>query len=344
VGLSVSDSEDQDALLKAVEQAISTAGEAALALSADNRPSNHTEVVREGLGETALLATTPGRGQSKAPLEGTFGLFKQALPEINVTGADPKEQARRILELVFTAWARGRNGRPRIKLGKKSPAQYYQDSTPTAEQVETATQWFQELRRRQQLFRKTKAERADQAKLALLRQGLAELGIQDDDGRLAVNLAYYSRDSIVNGLAIFEAKRRLGTLPPKVDEPRYLGGIIRNEDTRAELELEAELFLRNRQRLRDLSLAVLDAKAALSEGHSPQARFRIFLERALKAERAIDYHFWAAKTLEILTAFDARLQSAAYDYATRRISTAFHASRDRRISLLSRLSSACTGV
>jgi len=118
MGFAVSDFEDEEVVLRAYkEDAVPTAGAAPLSHSLDNRYSNHTEAIVEALGTTTLLRTTLGRGESKAPLEGTFGLFKQALPALLITGQTRREQARSILELVFTAWARGRNGRPRKKLG-----------------------------------------------------------------------------------------------------------------------------------------------------------------------------------------------------------------------------------
>ena len=83
VGMAVSDFEDEAVLLDAFADAVGNTGSAPYALSLDNRASNHTERVSEAIkaADSEILATTLGRGQSKAPLEGTFGLFNQDLPK-----------------------------------------------------------------------------------------------------------------------------------------------------------------------------------------------------------------------------------------------------------------------
>jgi len=349
LGFAVSDFEDEAVLLRAYEDARATAGKDPLSLSLDNRTSNHTPSVLETVearGETALLATTLGRGESKAPLEGAFGLFKQELPALIVTGENPRDKARSVLELVFTAWARGRNGRPRKKLGDKSPAQFYQEAQPTAAETEDAKQWIQKLKRRQEQLRLTREARADQAKLELLRRKLGDLFISDPGGRLALSLAYYSRDAIINGLAIFQAKKALGKLPSNADHGRYLGGIIRNADNQAELELCTEYFIKNRELLRDLSLRSLMQDAAqLQCSLPPQLQVRAFVDRALDTKLAIDYHFWAVKSAQALAELptsDHRLE--VYQTAARRIAATFKADYQRKQALLARLAkAACQG-
>lgn len=51
VGMYISDSEDEDALLNALQDAIETAGQASLSLSLDNKPCNHTLAVLEATAE-----------------------------------------------------------------------------------------------------------------------------------------------------------------------------------------------------------------------------------------------------------------------------------------------------
>ena len=133
----------------------------------------------------------------------------------------------------------------------------------------------------------------------------------------------------------------LGKLPPGVDEPRYLGGIIRQEDIRAEVELTGELLLQRRLLLRDISLRLLTAKASLSRNYPPEARFRIFLERALKAAPTIDSQFWSVQLINILGNLPSERRAEVYRSAARRISTAFHADRDRRLTLLRKLAKVC---
>ena len=341
VGMAVSDFEDEAVLLSAYQDAIATTGQAPLALSLDNRPGNHTPGVVEATLETgtALLRTTPGRGQSKAPLEGTFGLFNQELPELVISGEDAREQARSVLKLAFAAWARGRNGKPRRKLGGKSPRDYYRADTRTPAEIAEAKCWFQELRRQQEAMRRTREARADHVKLEFLKQALADLNLSDPDHRLAVALAYYSRDAIVNGIGIYQAKLQLGTVPPGADPSRYLGGIIRNVHEQSELTLAAELHIKNRQRLRDLSLRRLFEQAELLLERSLTAEQLVpaLVDRALAAPCAIDYHFWTLRCAETLSGVPVERRPELYRDATRRTAATFRADIARKQSLLARL-------
>ncbi len=202
----------------------------------------------------ALLRATPGRGQAKAPLEGAFGLFQQTMPPLIVEGQTSRERARSVLDLVFTEWARGRNGKPRKRLKGLTPAQAYANSRPTPAETREALEWIQELHRRQERARLTRVARRDPVRLQMLDEGLVQLGIPDPARRLAVALAYYSRDAIARGLATFRTKLSLGTIPSDADPGRYLGGITRRLHTRLELDLCSDHLLKQRIRLRDIAL------------------------------------------------------------------------------------------
>ena len=336
VGLSVHDAETSEAVVAAFQDGVATAGAAPSALSLDNRPNNHCTLVSEALKElTALLRSTPFRGQAKAPLERAFGLFEQGLPLLEIGGTSAKEIARSVLKLVLTAWSRGRNGRPRKKLGGLSPADFYKTNCPTAEQVAETNRWLQELQRREKQARRTREERTDVVKLELLIAGLVDLGIADPHDHLAYQLAYYSRDAVVAGLAVYLAKKQLGHLP-ELDEPgRYLGGIIRNLHDQRELEVIAEHFLRQRERLRDLSLASLIAQAELitteTQANSLPTAFAL---KALAAGRSVDYYFWANRSGVSLAALPSETRAGVYRYTARVIAATFRADSQRRQSLL----------
>jgi transposase InsO family protein len=344
VSMAVTESEDEAAVLAAFQDAVSTAGQAPEALSLDNRPSNHTESVVEALKQenTTLLATTLGRGQSKAPLEGTFGLFNQDLPELRMTGDTPRERARSFLEVAFSSWARGRNGRPRKQLGGKSPAEYYKEQQPTEEEKAEARRWIAELQRRQQQMRRTREQRADPEKLAFLKEALLALGIPDSSNHQAVNLAYYSREAILTGVSTFQAMLQAGTVPDGADPARYLGGIIRNLHEELELNLTTELQIQNRGRFRDICLRNLLRRneEILRQDHPPERLLSTLVDQALSAPCALDFHFWSARCAEVLGATPGQIE--LYRSATRRIAAGYRADRDRKRALHNRLSAALT--
>jgi hypothetical protein len=342
VGFGLSDFENEEVVIQAFLDGVASAGKPPLALSLDNRNSNHSPAVVAAAASTEpptdLLRSTLGRGQAKAPLEGAFGLLEQSLPPLQIHEDQPREMARQALRLILTAWARGRNGRPRRRLGMKSPAELYGSYQACDQEIEEAKQWIQELKRRQDLSRRTREERRDPIKLALLQQGLTDLGISDADGHLAFQLAYYSLNAIADGLAIFEAKLLQKILPDGADPGRYLGGIIRNQHDRLEQEALVELFLKQRLRLRDLSLQALNLKAKEIRAELPRtSRPLAFALESLSAARSIDQHFWARKSCRALTALPPSIRNATYNLVARKVASSYKNDRRRRESLIERL-------
>lgn len=345
LGFVVSDSEDEEALRLAYEMGQETAGTPPLALTLDNRPSNHSPGTVAGLAGTILLRATPARGQAKAPLEGAFGLFQQAMPPLILSGKSPREIARCTLELVMTAWARGRNGKPRKRLGGRTPAQVYAEARPTQEDIREALDWFQELARRQDRARLTREARRDPVRIGLLTRGLAELGIPDPGQRLATDLAIYAREAIARGLATFRAKQDRGTLPPDADPGRYLGGIIRHLHTRLELETTSRHLLAQRIRLGDLTLEPLKRAAERLRDETPLAeRPQAFLDCALQAVYAIDFNFWGEAAADALKALPASQRSDLYPHLCRQAASTFKADRERRADLIDRMAEVVASV
>ncbi len=344
VGMAVSDFEDEAVLLEAFADAVDNTGAAPYALSLDNRASNHTEKVAEAVKEadSELLATTLGRGQSKAPLEGTFGLLNQDLPRLLVVGDSLREQARSMLILIVLAWSRGRNGRPRKNLNKKSPADYYRSHQPTPAEIDEIKRWIRELRRRQEKLRQTRQQRADRVKVDFLKQALAELGIEDPNDKLAIDLSFYGRDAIVDGLATYQAKSNMGTLPADALPGPYLGGMIRNKSRQLEIILQSEKNIENRKKLDDLSLRHLCREADLLEQESDQQLlWKQKLYRTLHAPRTVDYYFWSGRCAEHLAKLDQPERLAEYRRAARYIAANYKSDRTRQQALVDRLARAC---
>lgn len=342
MGFTVSDTEDEEALRQAYEAALETSfGVPPHSLLLDNRPSNHSPGAEAGTPGTLLVPSTPGRGQSKAPVEGAFGLFSQAFPALSIPYASPREMARCVVHLILTAWYRGRNGKRRRRLQGQSPAEAYREARATPEEIRQAVAWGEEIRRRHELAHRTREARSDPGRLQLLKRGLEEAGITDPDNRLAVSLAYYSRDAIERGLAVFRAKQEQGTVPSSADPGRYLGGIIRSLHTRKELELISDHLLEQRIRLRDISLEPLQRAADRARRDlAPAALPQAFVDRALEATWSIDFRFWGKTAAEALLALPANSRPELYRALCRRIAATFKADDDRREDLIDWLAAA----
>lgn len=344
VGFAVTDSESAEALDQAFDASLETTqGIVPLAVTLDNKPCNTSEAAAAAHDGSILLFGTPGRGQSKAALEGAFGLFAQALPALAIDGKSDREMARSALRLVLTSWHRGRNGRPRKRFQGKSPAQVFLESCPTHEDTEAFLKWAQELWRQQEVHRLTREARLDPQRLEILKEGLLRLAIPDPDDRLAKALARFCRDSISRGLATFESKHDNGTLPQEAHQHgAYLGGIIANLHTQLELERFAVHLMKQRVRARDLTLEPLVRTAEELRANSPNQEqkpelIKAFLQRALDAPYRIDFLFWAKATTDAFLSLPETLRATLFDTLTRRVSNAFKTNRDRRADLVDRL-------
>lgn len=342
VGLIITDTENEEAVLKTYYHGIGTTDHKPMALTLDNRESNHTDYIKTEISPTQLLASTPAAPTSKAPIEGAFGLFSQVAPPLLVEGESPRELAKSVLQLVGTLWAWSRNHKPRHRLGNKTPAQVHQEAKPSLEDIEKVKEHILRLERNQEEYRKSREARSDPVRLQLLRENLADLGIENADA-LSIQLAIYSREAILRGLATFRTKKREDTLPKGGNLGRYLGGIIRNIHARLEDEDIAQQLLDLRIRCRDLSLIALTEKLEeLSENASTYELPQLLVEQALEARPLLDYRFWRQHALMAITDLPVLVAGSVYRYIVRKITKSFATPWDRRSDLAASLSAFIT--
>jgi transposase InsO family protein len=345
VAFDVTDAEDQQAVIDAHQHGIQTAGAPPLALTLDNRPSNLTPEVEQAIAPTILVAATPGRGQAKAPTEGTIGLFAQTAPPLAIGGRTKREIARSGLQLALTVFAWARNGKPRRRLGGRTPRDVYLDANPTPEDIEAALDWIRELQRRQERARLTREARLDPVRLELLARGFEQIGIADPDGCIARQLATYSRDAIAYGLATYLAKQREGSIPTDAIPHRYLGGIIRNRHESRQLALTGLYLLEQRLLLRDLALGPLEVQAERIRESLPAVQLpHEFVDQALRAGPTIDFRFWMTLAAKAIASRPPAIGRALYSELCRRIAGSFSTDRDRRADLIDALAAAITAT
>jgi hypothetical protein len=151
-------------------------------------------------------------------------------------------------------------------------------------------------------------------------EAFQRLALLDPEEHLRLAIARYPLDVIVDGLAIFEGKRRVGTLPPGVDA-RYLLGIVRNLGDEREGLAIAEELLRARLHARDHMLASLVRTLDAARVDVPDVRERVvrFVELALVAGRRIDRLFWLLATADEINAHAKDAPAPLVDAAARRV-------------------------
>lgn len=335
VGLSVTDTEDSAAVTDTFADGVSTTGAAPLALLLDNRPSNHTPQVDAVLEPTGTLRmrSTPGRPQNKAHVEGAFGLFAQTVPPLVLdTKCAPRAVALQLAVLIATTFGRVINRRPRADRGGRSRADLYAGS-PTDAQIAAAKAALLERCRLQELARRTREARERPEVRALLDAQFERLGLTDPDRHVRLAIAAYTQGAIVDGLAIFDGKRRRGTLPKGADA-RYLLGIVRNVEAQRELELVADALLALRLEARDQALAALvrERTTVCSPARGDLETVADCVDRALVNDRSLDRRFWLAALADQIQrrAADGDQQRQLYTAAARRIGTTFRVSPRER--------------
>jgi hypothetical protein len=324
VGMSVRRTEDSEAVTQAFADGVATTGASPLALLLDNKPSNHTSEVDVVLGETLRIRATPERPQNKAHVEGAFGLFSQSVPPLAISWPQrPAELAETILRLVVTTWARATNHRPRADRGGRSRVELYGES-PTDEQVQAARRALEDRLAKQERARATAEARQRPEVRSLLDQSFQRLGLLDPERNTRLAIARYPADAIVDGIAIFEAKKGAGTLPECADA-RYLLGIVRNLAEERELMLLSELLLRRRIDARDATLATLDAERESLVARGDDHLAAEYVDRALLAPRIIDRAFWLDALCDHVSTAPHAERRRRYHRAARRISATFRA-------------------
>jgi hypothetical protein len=322
VGLSIRNQEDSAAVTEALADGVTTTGQAPLALLLDNKPSNHTEEVDAALGDDTLrIRATQARPQNKAHVEGAFGLFQRSMPALELDAQTPRDLARQILGLVVQTCARVLNHRPRADRRGRSRVELYQEPV-TAEQIDQARAALEARRNKQELARATLEARQQPHVRALLDDAFTRLGLLDPDRHVRVAIARYGFELAVDGLAIFEAKRRVGTLPPGVDA-RYLLGIVKNLHEQREGLAIAEQLLRARLDAKDRLLAPLvrARDAARIDVHDLRDRVLRFTDLALSAPRGVDRLFWLMAVAEEIILHASAEPAPLVGAVTRRIHT-----------------------
>lgn len=341
VGASIRDEEDGRAVVEAFEDGVKTTGATPIALLLDNRSSNHTEEVTEGLGDTMAMRSTLGRAQNKGHVEGAFGLFSQHAPPISIAADSLRELATELLRLRIQTFFRLMNHRPRRDRNWQSRVEIHQSNSPTREQVEAARAALLEQKKKRDCALAHELQRADPDLLSLLDGAFERLGIIDPEHHARNSLARFGIDILIETISIFEGKLKAGTLPEKVDAARYLLGIARNLEHCHEADMITQSLMRNRIEVRDGMLAPLQAshdELLDDDTRTPKQKLDELLDRALAAERTIDQLFWLDATGEFLKLQPSEQKQAAFRQLARRIHTTFALRPSQRAAMERRLS------
>jgi hypothetical protein len=335
VGASVRDEEDAQAVTEAFDDGVQTTGEPPLSILLDNRPSNHTDEVIEGIAPAMKTRATRGRPQNKAHVEGAFGLFAQMVPLLVITATSTRQLAEQFLTLALQTWGRTLNNRPVRANTGASRAQRYRSQQPTEQQVEQAREALQQRIKQQEKAQKTLQARQNPLVRQLLDQAFKRLELVDPEGNIRAAIARYSLDNVINGIATFEGRKQAGTLPQGVDA-RYLLGIVRNIAQQDEGLDITEALLRLRLEAQDQLLAPLRCSLdeLLQRTTNPIESLKAMTDRAMEADRQLDRLFWLDAAADLIRHQHTSRHAAMLRFAGQRIHACFRlAYRERQLAV-----------
>ncbi|MFH1464309.1 MAG: hypothetical protein ABIO70_07970 [Pseudomonadota bacterium] len=332
VGAAVTDTENGAAVIEATQDAVATTGSPPISILLDNKPSNHTDAVAEAVTPAVLERSTRGRPQSKAHIEGGFGLFQQVAPVMALLPTSPRELARQLVALTVTTWARTLNHKPMKDHGGLTRVQRHLDHKPSPEEVQAAKAALRDRLRKQEKARLTRQARQDPQVRAALADAFARFAFDDPEGHLLDAIARYPLGAVVDAIATFDGKRRANTLPEGVDA-RYLLGIARNiAEVREGLEIALALW-RERRAAQDRALDPAERERNRLEEADicMEERIASFVDLALGTKRRLDRFFWLTAIADTVLEQDPAERRPLFHLAARRIHATFAVPHKQRL-------------
>jgi len=240
VGSVVRPEETTEGVRTSFAEGVKTTGKAAIAHLLDNKACNKSPALAQDLApDTFIMHSTVGRAENKAVIEGSFGLFAQALGPViaTVDTSTPEAIALCVADAVTRAYAQGRNHHPRSRDGR-TPYELYRDADPSPEEISAATQRLLAIKKRIDEREAREQARLDPAVQATIEQACQRFGLFDD-GDVAISLRTLPLATIQSAIAIYAAKQQAQSLPEDAGI-RYFAGIARNVQHERELLLFEE--------------------------------------------------------------------------------------------------------
>lgn len=324
VGASLRPTEDGEAVVAAFADGVANTGSLPIALLLDNKSSNHTDEVEQATSSTIRIRSRLYTATDKPQVEGAFGLFKNTAPPLVITAVSEGELAGEILAMVIATWFRAKNHEPRADRGGKSRVGLYQGAAPTDEEKAEARRALQARKRKNDKARETRAKRQDPLVRASLDEAFERLGLDDPEAVHRTAIASWPFDAILAGIAIWEGKKRRGTLPEGVDG-RYLRGIVKNVAEEASVWEMGAALLDERLRARDRALRALASEREALEDPlvpvEPDELLRRNIKRAMAGDRRIDRLYWLRAAADVVLDIDESERRGLLRIAVRHIST-----------------------
>ncbi len=334
VGSVVRPTEDAVGVITSFNEGVLATGAAPAALLLDNKAPNKSAALKAALPDSTFpMYGTPGRGQSKATIEGGFGLFAQELGPVAavVDATSPERIALSVAHAVTRAFSRGRNHRPRRKDGL-TPYELYRDADPSPEEVTAAVGKLRAIKERIEAREQREAARRDPHVRATLEDACARFGLTED-GDVLDSLSTLPLETVQTAVAIYAAKHATGSLPTNAGL-RYLAGIARNHHHARELQLFEEELVALLEREQLSVMEHFERKADTLASFDLTPRLGAIVHELLTINVPVAQVFWRRQLTTVAATVPSYLRVGLRRWLGERIRRRFRATKQHRQQLI----------
>lgn len=334
----ITETECAHGVLDAFNRSCEFIGRPPQALLHDNKSIYEERELREQIEQaTVMIPATPGRGQNKAIIEGTFGKVTQQIGStiyLDDSSRDTLIQSA-LLERQ-KAYAAGADHAERARFDGKSRIEVLREYCSDPEKDK---KFLENLRADHTRPRSTEYLPTHVITRKLLDDGFEQFGLEqhDLDGKIRTWLANrYTPEAVGQGLAIFAAEREKGRLKNKMAH-RYLVKVIQNCQDEIDLRIQEEILLKYGSRQQLCWLEGLEEEKKIILEDQPEnelSKESIFnlSEKALFGGLPIQRAFWEKVLCQIL-----KLQPTYFKAVRKHVRRMFESEWQDRFSLISKL-------
>ncbi len=249
VGFAITPNENADGIKQALDAALSfMGGQVPTAILCDNKPCYDDAALQEKIKPLCdVIKATPGRGENKAIVEGSFSLFEQRVGKICLDDSSKPALIQSAVHEIIRTYTATTNHVPRAEFDGKSRAQVLYEYVPDPRQ-QTRDQAFLKRLKAQHQRPLSRRAQPDPRSRELLDEAFTRFGLlpKDPSGNLRTFLSEFEPAAIKNAVAIFRVRKERGKIKAQWAH-RYLNKLIFNMQQELDLQrCEEELLTLNR--------------------------------------------------------------------------------------------------
>jgi len=222
-GSSITNNESAESITSALDRGKDKAGFYPVGILLDNRMtmferSKVVEFCKKK--DIVLINTFPGNSKSNGHIEGNFSIFERFVGPINITGSNPEEISRSIMEMIVEIFTQMRNHKKRKRFGNRSPIEIAEGST----RPEVVRSALEKLRDRLAIDQTTLDD-----KFKLIESLIPKFGTLSESSLKKIKslLSIFSAQEIIAACAAYMAQS--AKHPDKHYQSEYFFGILRHK-------------------------------------------------------------------------------------------------------------------